>query len=90
MGRLARWMLILQEFNFEVIHRPGAQHAIADYLSRLYSGEQPTGVDDKFSDAALFAVTNEEMATSPIEQQEWTAALPCSWYEEMFHFLNTG
>ena len=38
-GRLAHWMLRLQEFDFQIHHRPGVQHAIADYLSRLESGE---------------------------------------------------
>ena len=34
-GRLSRWMLLLQEFDFQIHHRPGVQHAVADYLSRL-------------------------------------------------------
>ena len=44
-GKLARWTLLLQEFEFDILHRPGVQHAIADYLSHLYSGE------DDFPDA---------------------------------------
>ncbi|MCO5613154.1 hypothetical protein L7F22_067430 [Adiantum nelumboides] len=52
--RLARWVLLLQEFEFEVIHRLGAQQVKDDYLSRLDSGEPPTGIADEFSDASLF------------------------------------
>ena len=44
-GKLARWTLLLQEFEFEIFHRPGIQHAVADYLSRLDSGETGDGVD---------------------------------------------
>ncbi|XP_039602210.1 uncharacterized protein LOC120524423 [Polypterus senegalus] len=33
-GQVARWMEILQEYDFEVQHRPGQQHANADALSR--------------------------------------------------------
>ena len=33
--RLARWMLRLQEFDFEIQHRPQLQHAITDHLSLL-------------------------------------------------------
>lgn len=33
-GQVARWIQRLQEFDFELIHRPGKQHANADALSR--------------------------------------------------------
>ena len=33
-GMLARWLAKLQQFNFDIIHRPGAQHGNADGLSR--------------------------------------------------------
>ncbi|XP_057201512.1 uncharacterized protein LOC130561305 [Triplophysa rosa] len=32
--RITRWYLALQPFKFKVIHRPGAQMAVADFLSR--------------------------------------------------------
>ena len=34
-GQLARWLEKLQDFNFEIEHRPGQKHANADTLSRL-------------------------------------------------------
>ena len=34
-GRLARWVMELQEFQFSIEHRPGRRHANADALSRL-------------------------------------------------------
>lgn len=33
---LARWALRLQEFTFDVVHRPGTSHANVDGLSRMY------------------------------------------------------
>nr|XP_024655059.1 uncharacterized protein LOC112430808 [Maylandia zebra] len=33
-ARITRWYLALQPFKFKVIHRPGAQMAVADFLSR--------------------------------------------------------
>ncbi len=34
-GQVARWLELLAEYNFIVIHRPGPQHANADTLSRI-------------------------------------------------------
>eukprot|EP00794_Sanderia_malayensis_P016269 gene16269-17909_t len=33
-GRLARWALQLQQYDFDIIHRPGVQNGAADALSR--------------------------------------------------------
>lgn len=34
-GRLARWVLKLQAYNFEILYRLGSKHQNADGLSRL-------------------------------------------------------
>jgi ABC-type sulfate transport system substrate-binding protein len=56
-GKLARWTLLLQEYEFDIVHRPRAQHAVADFLSRLESGEAPAGVADDFPDAEIMTAT---------------------------------
>ncbi len=33
-GQYARYALILQDFDFEIVHRPGVRHQNADFLSR--------------------------------------------------------
>ena len=70
-GRLARWMLLLQEFDFRIQHLPGVQHAVADYLSRLKSGEPEEPTYDDLPDAGLFNLT-----TMPDDKDdEWTMRL---------------
>ncbi|KAH8272020.1 hypothetical protein KR018_000828 [Drosophila ironensis] len=38
-GRLARWSMKLQGFNFEILHRKGTQNVVADTLSRQLEAE---------------------------------------------------
>ena len=55
-GRIARWVLILQEFDFRVKVRRGKNHANADHLSRLNEELGDEHVDVAFSNAQLFFV----------------------------------
>lgn len=41
-GRLERWSLRLQEYNFEIIHRPGRSNVVADAHSRRQYEENDT------------------------------------------------
>ena len=51
-----RWFVILLEFDFTVAVKKGSTHQRADHLSRITSGEAPTGVDDDIPDATLFQI----------------------------------
>ena len=55
-GRICRWLLLFQEFEFEVIVKPGKLNAGPDHLSRVTNGEEPTNLKDNFLDAHLFSV----------------------------------
>lgn len=55
-GQIIRWFVILLEFDFTVCAKPGRSHQRADHLSRITSGEAPTGVDDDLPDATLFVI----------------------------------
>lgn len=55
-GWVSRWLLLLQEFTFTIIVRPGKSHVIADQLSRIKSGELAEGVNKDFLDAHLFQI----------------------------------
>ena len=40
-GRLARWSLLLQQYNFEIVHRPRKEHSNADSLSQRPNETKP-------------------------------------------------
>jgi hypothetical protein len=42
-GKLARWYIEINEFRFDVQHRPGANNPVTDYLSRPSVGGDETG-----------------------------------------------
>ena len=80
MGRLAQWMLLLQEFNFDIQHCPGVQYAVADYLSRLEIGEPSDQEYGDFLDVALFS----------INETSWESHSEDAWITEMMYFLSIG
>jgi predicted aspartyl protease len=45
-GRLARWIMFLQQYDMEIIHRPGRAHNNADGLSRREWGTTVLQIDD--------------------------------------------
>jgi hypothetical protein len=50
-GRIYRWLLLFQEFDFEVIVKPRKLNAGPNHLSRVTNGEEPTNLEDNFLDA---------------------------------------
>jgi len=55
-GIICSWLLLFQEYDVEVIVKPGKMNAEPDHLSRILSGEDAGNLDDNFPDAQLFAV----------------------------------
>jgi len=55
-GRICRWILLFQEFDFEVVVKPGRLNAGPDHLSIITNGEEPSNLEDNFLDAQLFSV----------------------------------
>ena len=49
-GNICRWLLLFQEFDFEVIVKPGQLNVGLDHLSQIESGEGPTILEDNFPD----------------------------------------
>ena len=81
-GRLARWGLRLQEFDFEIQYRPGSSHALADGPSRLTTeGLDKSHLNDeipclpRFSKHVLKPRTGDDRSEAPSPSQEITSAM---------------
>jgi len=55
-GIIYRWLLLFQEFDFEVVVKHGRLNAGPDHLSRITNGEEPSSLEDNFPNAQLFLV----------------------------------
>lgn len=55
--RLARWVLLLEEFDYTVEYKPGRMHKQADHLSRISDKLGTEDIDNVLPDANLFLVS---------------------------------
>ena len=44
--RIYRWLLLFQEYDFEVVVKPGRLNAGPDDLLRIETGEEPTSLEE--------------------------------------------
>uniref|UniRef100_A0A151UHH6 Retrovirus-related Pol polyprotein from transposon 17.6 n=1 Tax=Cajanus cajan TaxID=3821 RepID=A0A151UHH6_CAJCA len=73
--RLICWVLLLQEFNFEIKDKKGSENLVVDHLSRLVNEEvtcKEGEIKDEFPDEALLLVQER------------------SWFAEMANFKATS
>ncbi|KAH9289244.1 hypothetical protein KI387_033361, partial [Taxus chinensis] len=55
-GRIARWIILLQKFEFDIIDRSRKKHVNADALSQAYDGLGSSCDDDDLPDATLLSL----------------------------------
>jgi hypothetical protein len=55
-GRICMWLLLFQEFDFEVVVNPRKLNAGPYHLFRITNVEEPSNLDDKFVDEKLFSI----------------------------------
>jgi hypothetical protein len=59
-GQLARWLLLMEEFDIDIVHRPGRRHGNVNGLTRAYEGVGDVLEDDDFPNAAIMSINAEE------------------------------
>jgi hypothetical protein len=55
-GRICRWLLLFQEYYFEIKVNPWRMNKGPDHFLRLEHGEEPTSLEDTLPDAQLLAI----------------------------------
>jgi hypothetical protein len=55
--RVTRWLLLLQEFNINIIDRHGKDNLVADFLSRMIHLGDNAPVDDNFPNEIFFSIS---------------------------------
>ena len=80
--KLAKWTLLLHEFEFDIYHRPRVQYVVTDYLSRLESGESGDGVRDEFLDVQIFKIIAEAVTDESVAVED-------KWRTDMHQVLST-
>ena len=64
--RLLRWILMLQEFDWEVRDKKGSENLVADHLSRLdhdglKKNDDGVPINETFHDEYLLTITSKEL-----------------------------
>jgi hypothetical protein len=55
-GRICRWLMLFQEYDFEIIVKLGRMNKGPHHLSRLEHGEELTSLEDTLPDAQLLPI----------------------------------
>jgi hypothetical protein len=55
-GRLTQWLLLMEEFDIDIVHRPRRRHGNVDGLTRAYKGVGDVSENYDFSDVAIMSI----------------------------------
>ncbi|KAL3684863.1 hypothetical protein R1sor_002885 [Riccia sorocarpa] len=100
-GRIARWLLLLQEFDFTVVYKSGKINVLADQLSRIELGREPEYEDDSFPDEHLLNINlevpdegmssgNDNDDSAAGDKETYEELLKRGWQTPLRYFLAKG
>lgn len=73
-GRLARWAVKLQQYEFDLIHRKGKFHTVPDALSRIQNNQNVSLIDVDFNNLEPWYIGMRTRVTHyPQEYPQWKA-----------------
>ncbi|KAL1557012.1 hypothetical protein AAHA92_12555 [Salvia divinorum] len=97
--RLIRWVLLLQEFDWEVRDKKGTENKVADHLSRITQGGEEEAIPDAFPEEHLFSTKHSQLTSwthqlaqlDPAEISAGETRLKEEpWFADLANYLVTG
>ena len=88
--KLIRWILLLQEFDLEILDKKGFKNTVVDHISRIPVEYNTKPICDKFSDEQLFSVFSSSLPWfAHIVNYLATEQIPVHWFkQEQNHFFS--
>jgi hypothetical protein len=59
-GRIAQWIILLQEFDLKIVHRAGTKHRNVNFLLRMKNEVRIVSEDDDFLNVMLMSIDIED------------------------------
>jgi hypothetical protein len=78
-GRICRWLLLFQKYDFKIVVKPGIMNKGPDHLSILEHDEEPTNSEDTLLDEKLLAIRNNNDHFADIVQFLSTGMTPSEY-----------